>query len=170
MADRKLSALTALTAPTADDTLYIVDSGVPKQIRLDDLSIDGTFTPTLYGSTTAGTQTYTTQEGRYSRIGNIVTFKVNILLSAYDVATAGDLRIGGLPFTVNTHCPVTIGYIHNVTKPVDTIISALAYSATTSIYLYSVLTGTTSANSAYITNTSLTNLFAIIIAGSYITS
>lgn len=170
MADRKLSALAALTAPTADDELYIINSGVPQKIRLDDLSIDGTFTPTLYGSTIAGTQTYATQQGSYSRIGNMVLFSIHIVLSAYDVATAGNLRIGGLPFTPDYSFALSIGYMEGITKVADTIINAVAAYASTDIYLYSTLTGTTTATSSYITNTSLTNTFNILLSGTYRTS
>ena len=56
----------------------------------------GTFTPTVFGSTTAGTYTYTTQSGTYQRIGNVVTFQINV---AWTAGTGvGPLYIGGLPF------------------------------------------------------------------------
>ena len=60
---------------------------------------EGTFTPTLEGSGTAGTTTYTNQYGYYTRIGNIVIAQFN--LEATSGATAaGSADIGGLPFTV----------------------------------------------------------------------
>lgn len=58
---------------------------------------EGTFTPTAYGSTTAGTQTYSNQVGRYTRIGNRVFFDIEVRLSSTSSATGG-LRVGGLPF------------------------------------------------------------------------
>ena len=58
----------------------------------------GTFTPVVSGSTTAGTGTYTTQLGRYTRIGNRVFYTVNIVWSGH--TGTGTLRIS-LPLTSN---------------------------------------------------------------------
>jgi hypothetical protein len=59
----------------------------------------GTFTPTVGGNTVPGVQTYTAQTGTYTLIDRVVTFQINIALSAKDVATAGgSIRISGLPF------------------------------------------------------------------------
>lgn len=58
----------------------------------------GTFTPTLVGATTAGTTTYTSQFGYYTRIGNLVFCEGLVSLSA--ATGTGDATIGGLPFTV----------------------------------------------------------------------
>jgi hypothetical protein len=65
--------------------------------KLDDYE-EGTFTPTLYGSTTAGTPTYVTQSGFYTKIGNLVTVHIRLQASAISGA-AGNIQIGGLPFT-----------------------------------------------------------------------
>ena len=64
---------------------------------LDDYE-EGTFTPTLFGSTTAGTPTYTNQSGNYTKIGNTVRVQLRVSVSAIS-GVAGSLRIGGLPFT-----------------------------------------------------------------------
>jgi hypothetical protein len=141
MADRKLSALTALTAPSADDELYIIDSGVPKRIRMDDMSIDETFTPTIGGSTTAGVQTYTAQNGYYSRIGNIIIATIYIVLSAKDAATAGDLRIFGLPFSSNFSYVGSISLDNGITLPAASIMSGYVQSGSTEIRLYSKISG-----------------------------
>jgi len=61
---------------------------------------NGNWTPTLYGSTTAGAHTYVTQAGTYIKINNKVTCFGMITLSAKDAAMSGDVRIGGLPFAV----------------------------------------------------------------------
>lgn len=59
----------------------------------------GFWTPVLYGSTTAGTHTYTNQEGSYTLIGNMMTvrFHIRITTANLDAAMAGNLRISGLP-------------------------------------------------------------------------
>ena len=63
---------------------------------LDDYE-EGTFTPTIVGSTTAGTGTYSVQVGRYTKIGDRVFFTVKVTWSAH--TGTGNLRIAGLPFT-----------------------------------------------------------------------
>lgn len=60
-----------------------------------------TFAPTLGGSTTLGTWTYTTANGRYTKIGNVVHFTLNVTPASIAGSPAGDLLIGGLPFASN---------------------------------------------------------------------
>jgi hypothetical protein len=63
---------------------------------LDDYE-EGTFTPTIEGSSTAGTATYISQVGVYTKIGRIVKFSITI---NYNSGTGtGNLRISNLPFT-----------------------------------------------------------------------
>ncbi len=61
----------------------------------------GNWTPVLTASGTAGTHTYSEQIGRYIRIGNLVFATCNLSVSSKDGAISGNVRIGGLPFTVN---------------------------------------------------------------------
>jgi hypothetical protein len=63
---------------------------------LDDYE-EGTFTPTIVGTTTAGTGTYTTQVGTYTKIGRLVHAKVALTWTAH--TGTGNLQINGLPFT-----------------------------------------------------------------------
>jgi hypothetical protein len=62
---------------------------------LDDYE-EGTFTPTIVGSTTAGTGTYTSQGGFYTKIGNRVMVNLTLVWSAH--TGTGNMRIAGLPF------------------------------------------------------------------------
>ena len=81
---------------------------------------EGTYTPTLVGGTTAGTTTYTTQVGFYTRIGNRVTFDLTII---YTAATGtGEARLS-LPSTANS----ASGYIA-VVNVRTTIPSTAGYS------------------------------------------
>lgn len=57
----------------------------------------GTWTPTLIGSTTPGTQTYSKQTGYYQKTGKLVTAHFNIITTALDGAIGGNAQIGGLP-------------------------------------------------------------------------
>jgi len=63
---------------------------------LDDYE-EGTFTPTAYGSSVAGTTTYTLQQGTYTKIGRQVTISVRISYSA--LTGSGELTFGNFPFT-----------------------------------------------------------------------
>ena len=64
--------------------------------KLDDYE-EGTFNPTVYGASTAGTATYGFQVGTYTKIGNSVRIQINLVVSAF--TGTGELRIGNLPFT-----------------------------------------------------------------------
>jgi hypothetical protein len=65
---------------------------------LDDYE-EGTFTPTLAGASSAGTTTYTTQQGSYTKIGRQVTISIRL---SYSAATGtGEYRVGSFPFTVS---------------------------------------------------------------------
>lgn len=64
---------------------------------LDDYE-EGTFTPTLYGETTAGSPTYVAQIGKYTKIGNCVYYLATVRISAKG-GLAGNVMIGALPFT-----------------------------------------------------------------------
>ena len=63
---------------------------------LDDYE-EGTWTPTIIGTSSAGTTTYTRQDGTYTKIGRLVT--VSAWVSASATTGTGSLTIGGLPFS-----------------------------------------------------------------------
>jgi hypothetical protein len=67
---------------------------------LDDYE-EGTFTPTVIGTTTAGTATYANQLGKYTKVGRLVT--VEIYLNWNTGTGAGTLAFGGLPFTIGSN-------------------------------------------------------------------
>ena len=59
---------------------------------------EGTWTPTLLGTTTNPTVSYATQGGDYTRIGNLLHCTFIVGTSA-NTGGAGSILIGGLPFT-----------------------------------------------------------------------
>ena len=65
---------------------------------LDDYE-EGTFTPTLAGGSSAGTTTYTTQQGSYTKIGRQVTISIRLSYSA--MTGTGEYRIQSFPFTIS---------------------------------------------------------------------
>lgn len=101
-----LSALSAVNPSTGQAQvkgLTTADTPVFAGVNLGDDNLNtydkGTFTPVIRGSSTAGTQTYSTQRGQYIRIGDMVWCWIKLVMSAKDGTTAGDLQIAGLPFT-----------------------------------------------------------------------
>ena len=72
---------------------------------LDDYE-EGTWTPTVVGTTTAGTGTYNTQVGGYTKIGRVVHFNIQIIWTAH--TGTGNLEVT-LPFSGGaTWSPVSI--------------------------------------------------------------
>ncbi|MCG8401989.1 MAG: hypothetical protein MJA84_10355 [Firmicutes bacterium] len=81
---------------------------------------EGTWTPVIYGETTAGTPTYIAQNGVYKRTGNQVYAWGRIQLSSKG-GMAGDMKISGLPFTSRgSFRTAVIGLCTNITFPTNT--------------------------------------------------
>ncbi len=110
--------------------------------ELDDYE-EGTFTPTVIGSTTAGTATYSTQSGIYTKIGRLVT--ATIFLGYAGGTGTGDLSLSGLPFSVNNghYFPVSIGYITGLTLTLNNSIFGYAVVGTSRIDFIQHPTGAT---------------------------
>ena len=81
------------------------------------------FTPTLYGSGTAGTQVYTTQVGTYHIVDKMCYYQVAITLSTRDAAATGEPLIGGFPSALaalavgSAHHSCAISEWGNITLP-----------------------------------------------------
>lgn len=91
---------------------------------LDDYE-EGTWTPTILGSSTAGTgQTYTTQVGSYEKVGRQVIARFFLSVSGLGTA-AGNTLIGGLPFA-NTATANDNGIVY-ITNYVVTGLAASNY-------------------------------------------
>ena len=63
---------------------------------LDDYE-EGTWTPTIYGDATAGTGTYTINNGSYTKVGRTVSVTFSITWTAH--TGSGNMGLRGLPFT-----------------------------------------------------------------------
>lgn len=72
---------------------------------LDDYE-EGSFTPTIEGTTSSGVGTYSTQSGRYTKIGRVVTVEIYLTWSAH--TGTGNLRIAGLPFASTSNAIANI--------------------------------------------------------------
>ena len=74
-------------------------SGASMSSELFDYYEEGTWTPTAFGGTTAGSFSATTVAGVYTRIGRIVYCEIRISSGSLSGA-AGTMQFGGLPFTI----------------------------------------------------------------------
>lgn len=72
---------------------------------LDDYE-EGTFTPTIDGTSSAGAGTYTIQTGGYTKIGNRVFGTAQMTITAH--TGTGNMIISGLPFSAGTAAAVTL--------------------------------------------------------------
>lgn len=79
---------------------------------LDDYE-EGTFTPYIFGSTSAGAGTYADQNGKYTKIGDFVYFTIYIYISAH--TGTGQMKVGGLPFVSSIHTAAYLGYVDYIT-------------------------------------------------------
>lgn len=96
----------------------------------------GTWTPVMYGTTSAGTGTYTTQLGYYSLIGNVCYFTCYLTWSAH--TGTGNIRISGLPYTVATgsvHAVASSVYHSSLALAAGYILLAFVNNATDTISL-----------------------------------
>ena len=65
----------------------------------------GTITPTVIGTTVAGTGTYTSQTGKWARHGNLVYFNLAVTWTAH--TGTGNLELTGLPYAATDRAPVS---------------------------------------------------------------
>jgi len=108
------------------NTNNIIDTG---NIQADQISFDsgsnylndyeeGTWTPVLEGTSVAGSHTYTTQSGTYTKIGQVVICNLYISISSVDGTMAGNIRIGGLPFTSKNTAGHRTGFVPAYVKDI----------------------------------------------------
>jgi hypothetical protein len=96
---------------------------------LDDYE-EGTFSPTVFGVSTAGTTTFSLRDGNYTKIGNVVTITLNV---GWTNATGtGQLAIGGLPFTSINYSAVSV-YNNGLAFTASNQVTAIVESGTTYI-------------------------------------
>lgn len=106
---------------------------------LDDYE-EGTFTPAITGSTTAGTATYVGRSGKYTKIGNLV--QVQIFIDYNSHTGTGDTRITGLPFTnAGNFSAATVGYANGLALTAGNYVQAYVDASQSFILLNQAPTG-----------------------------
>jgi hypothetical protein len=104
---------------------------------------EGTWTPVFQGTVTSGTYVYSTQVGRYTKVGNLVTVFGHLVISSITTAATGVMRIGGLPFTtssVNVYAAGTAGWTDNITISSGTLALSVNLGGVV-IDLYRIISG-----------------------------
>jgi hypothetical protein len=104
---------------------------------LDDYA-ETNFTPTIAGSTTAGTATYSSATGRATKVGRLVTFSLRVIYSAG--TGTGNLLVGGLPYTVG-YASVCAVYAENIALTASYYPVATAQVSNTTIAIEQLPTG-----------------------------
>jgi hypothetical protein len=98
---------------------------------LDDYEV-GTFVPTIVGTTSAGTTTYTTQLGWYQKVGRYVHIDIQLVWT--NMTGTGNLLVGALPFASTTEAgyvsPAAVSYSNLV---VGAGLQLVAYIPDTSV-------------------------------------
>ncbi len=126
---------------------------------LDDYE-EGTWTPTIAGTSTAGTAGYSQRNARYTKIGRLVY--VELYLSWFSGTGTGALIITGLPFTTanaNTFPSMDVGYADGLTFTGQLV--SYVEGNTTQINLGGIATGAAFTALAY------DGAGQILVAGSY---
>lgn len=107
---------------------------------------EGTWTPTVIGTSTAGTATYSIRKGYYTRIGRNVTIYLTLSWSAG--TGTGDLKVSGLPFTANSDLggSLAFGLVDGVTLIAGNYPTAVVDANATTISFLQSPTGGGAAN------------------------
>jgi hypothetical protein len=103
---------------------------------------EGTFTPVVQGSSSAGTANYSAQNGRYTKIGNKVFFEVYVNYSSGN--GTGNLRVGGFPFTsaaTGVYGAISIGEFANIALTALNVPAAEFSSGGTYVEFYQNVVG-----------------------------
>jgi len=156
----------ALTAnDLATNVVYeILYDGTQFQI-IGAFQATGTFTPTVVSSG-GGAPTYSIQVGRYTRIGNRVTFNIHVALATTGTLAAGNVTIAGLPFAtanVADNKPAFSVLATALNASITSPLTADAIENTSSIRLFSFSAGSVS----ILTVAGISGTSVFRISGSY---
>jgi hypothetical protein len=108
---------------------------------LDDYE-EGTFTPTVSGGSTAGSGTYSSQVGKYVKIGGKVFVEVALVWSAH--TGTGNMFLTGLPFTSaadESGAGISVGRVNNLAITALCYLTGYILNSNTAIALRAIPTG-----------------------------
>jgi hypothetical protein len=96
---------------------------------------EGTFTPTLSGATTT---TYTTQAGRYTRIGRQILFTCEIEINAVGNGSTTIALLGTLP-TAGQFSTISVGYFSGIATAVSSLTGYIGAAGGNSVQFQSLV-------------------------------
>lgn len=98
---------------------------------------EGVFSPVVAGTSTAGTYSYATQVGTYTKIGDSVRASISLEDITADSAGAGTLKITGLPFSADgTH--ISTVYARSLNFD-NTAAYLIGYTSGTDIFIREII-------------------------------
>ena len=104
---------------------------------LDDYE-EGTFTPTFTAATPPTGVAYSSQVGKYTKIGNVVAIHITLVLTSKGSGGSGTALVGGLPFTSsNAIQPMLAGFCESAdltTNYLQQVAQVVLSSATLRIF------------------------------------
>jgi hypothetical protein len=107
---------------------------------------EGTWTPVWTGGSTAGTYTYSIQQGRYTKIGNQVTVWFALWDITASVAGTGDGTITGLPFTCANVSGIRATFAPNLKQGATTRSNLIGFVPTNTATIFFVADNNVSGN------------------------
>jgi hypothetical protein len=165
--------ITGLAAPTtAGDALaygsnLTVGNSNDAGATVLDWYLEGTFTPTVtFGGASTGV-TYIDQSGKYTRVGNILTFQLSVQISSKGSAT-GDFALGGLPYAASSSNANCISSV--VGTGFTGFTNSFVYGRILpSAQVVTMLRMTNDGASTFtLSNTAATNTMTLALSGSYL--
>ena len=117
---------------------------------LDDYE-EGTWTPSVIGSATNPTISYSSRTGRYTKIGRIVYCEFDLTISS-ESGGSGDVYIGSLPFTKTSDAPSFSGDMSMIRGGRTTALGGVSATRIAFAFAGTVITGSTSLELGYTNN------------------
>ena len=120
---------------------------------------EGTFTPTLSGGTTT---TYTTQMGRYTRIGRLVSFQCEIEINSVGNGSTTIALLGSLP-TAAVFSTISVGFFNAVATSIVSLTGYIGAAGGNSVQFQSLSAAGTNSTA----NAIFQNGARVIFSGQY---
>ena len=125
---------------------------------LDDYE-EGTWTPVVQGTGTAGTASYSTQTGSYIKVGRLV--HISLFLTWTSGTGTGSLKVAGLPFVPGALGALAISYAENIVFSANNYATANVHT-NNNIFILQIPTG-----GGGMTNVAYDAAGTLMMAGSY---
>ena len=173
-----VSSATSETIALTDEILFgdVSDSDNTKSSTIqgvvDLVTTTGNFTPTLFGSSTAGSPTIGSAAGNYVKIGPMVHIQLRVSWQDLGGMT-GDIRIGNLPFapsgqtgSTTGNAQMSVGQYEGFNLNTGNVLAATIRATQTFV---SLITANNVESRTEVTNLELTDDGIVYVTGTYMT-